>query len=84
LDTPPDRRYYKVHEGHTIFLKPGEERFVTPEVIESFSMTAPREEIIRRIKDLEAAGLKEIAFCMPNDNARERIEELSREIVAKY
>jgi alkanesulfonate monooxygenase SsuD/methylene tetrahydromethanopterin reductase-like flavin-dependent oxidoreductase (luciferase family) len=84
LDTPPDRRYYKVHEGHTIFLKPGEERFVTPEVIEAFSMTAPREEIIGRIKDLEAAGLNEIAFCMPNDNARERIEELSREIVAKY
>jgi hypothetical protein len=84
LDTPADRRYYKVHEGHMIYLKPGEERFVTPEVIEAFSMTAPRDEIIRRIKELEAAGLKEIAFCLPNDGVRERVEELSREIVARY
>jgi alkanesulfonate monooxygenase SsuD/methylene tetrahydromethanopterin reductase-like flavin-dependent oxidoreductase (luciferase family) len=84
LDTPPDRRYYKVHEGHMIYMKPGEEQFVTPEVIDAFSLTAPREEIIGRIKDLEAAGLKEIAFCLPNDGARPMIEELAREIVSKY
>jgi len=33
---------------------------------------------------MEAAGLKEVAFCILNDHAREMIEELSREIVAKY
>jgi hypothetical protein len=33
---------------------------------------------------LEAAGLDEIAFCIPNDAARERIEELGREIVSHY
>jgi alkanesulfonate monooxygenase SsuD/methylene tetrahydromethanopterin reductase-like flavin-dependent oxidoreductase (luciferase family) len=84
LDLPADRRYLKVHEGHTIYLKPGEERFLTPEVIAAFSMTAPRERIIERIKGLEAAGLDEIAFCVPNDGARERIEELGREIVSRY
>jgi alkanesulfonate monooxygenase SsuD/methylene tetrahydromethanopterin reductase-like flavin-dependent oxidoreductase (luciferase family) len=84
LEVPPDRRYLKVHEGHMIYVNPGEERFLTPEVIAAFSMTAPRENIIERIKELEAAGLTEIAFCMPNDGARERIEELGREIVARY
>jgi 5,10-methylenetetrahydromethanopterin reductase len=84
LDLPPDRRYLKVHEGHTIYVKPGEEKFLTAEVIKSFSMTAPRDELIERIRQLEAAGLQEIAFCLPNDGARERIEELSREIVAHY
>jgi alkanesulfonate monooxygenase SsuD/methylene tetrahydromethanopterin reductase-like flavin-dependent oxidoreductase (luciferase family) len=84
LDLPADRRYLKVHEGHTIYLKPGEERFLTPEVIAAFSMTAPRERIIERIRGLEAAGLDEIAFCVPNDGARERIEELGREIVSRY
>jgi alkanesulfonate monooxygenase SsuD/methylene tetrahydromethanopterin reductase-like flavin-dependent oxidoreductase (luciferase family) len=84
LEMPADRRYMKVHEGHMIYLKPGEERFLTPELIESFSMTAPREWIIQRIKDLEAAGLQEIAFCVPNNGARARIEELGREIVAHY
>jgi alkanesulfonate monooxygenase SsuD/methylene tetrahydromethanopterin reductase-like flavin-dependent oxidoreductase (luciferase family) len=84
LDVPADRRYLKVHEGHTIYVKPGEERFLTPEVIAAFSMTAPREQLIDRIRELEAAGLDEIAFCIPNDGARERIEELGREIVSRY
>jgi len=84
LDLPADRRYMKVHEGHMIYVKPGEEPFLTPEVIDSFSMTAPREQIIERIKTLEAAGLNQIAFCVPNDDARGMIEELSREIVSKY
>ncbi len=84
LDLPADRRYLKVHEGHTIYVKPGEERFLTPEVIDAFSMTAPRERIIATIKELEQAGLQEIAFCIPNENAREKIEELGREIVARY
>jgi Luciferase-like monooxygenase len=38
LNIPPDRRYLKVHEGHMIYVKPGEERFLTAEVIEAFSM----------------------------------------------
>jgi len=84
LDMPTDRRYLKVHEGHTIYVKQGEERFLTPEVIAAFSMTAPRERLIERIRELEAAGLDEIAFCIPNDGARERIEELGREIVSHY
>ena len=84
LELPADRRYLKVHEGHMIYLKPGEERFVTAEVIAAFSMTAPRERIIERIRELEAAGLDEIAFCVPNAGARERIEVLGREIVSRY
>jgi alkanesulfonate monooxygenase SsuD/methylene tetrahydromethanopterin reductase-like flavin-dependent oxidoreductase (luciferase family) len=84
LDMPADRRYMKVHEGHTIYVKPGEERFLTAEVIAAFSMTATRERLIERIRDLEAAGMDEIAFSVPNDGARERIEELGREIVAHY
>jgi hypothetical protein len=37
----PTAGYLKVHEGHTIYVKPGEERFLTPEVIAAFSLTAP-------------------------------------------
>jgi hypothetical protein len=60
---------FEGHEGHTIYVKPGEERFLIPEVIAAFSMTAPRDRIIERIRELEAAGLDEIAFCFPNDGA---------------
>lgn len=84
LDLPADRRYLMVHEGHMMHVNPGEERFLTPEVIQSFSLTAPPEQIIEQIRALEAAGLNEVAFCVLNDHARSMIEELSREIVAKY
>ncbi|MGA2409592.1 MAG: LLM class flavin-dependent oxidoreductase [Candidatus Binataceae bacterium] len=84
LAMPADRRYMKVHEGHMIYVKPGEEKYITPELIRSFSLTASGEEIIARIKQLEAAGLQEISFSLPNDGVRERIEELSREIIARY
>jgi 5,10-methylenetetrahydromethanopterin reductase len=84
LDVPADRRYLKVHEGHTIYVKPGEERYLTTDVIAAFSMTAPRERLIERIRELEAAGMDEITFSVPNEGTRERIEELGREIVSHY
>ena len=65
-----------------ICAKPGKERFLSKEVIAAFSMTAPRERILERIRELEAARTDEIAFCLPDDGARERIEELGRDRVA--
>ena len=53
-------------------------------MIAAFSMTAPREHIIERIRELEVAGLDEITFSVPNEGTRERIEELGREIVSHY
>ena len=41
------------------------------------------EEIIARLKALEAEGLKQIAIQVVNDG-REMIEEFSREVIAKY
>ncbi|MGA2408820.1 MAG: hypothetical protein ABSG46_00315 [Candidatus Binataceae bacterium] len=55
LDVPADRRHLKVHEGPTIYVKPGEKRYLTPEVIAAFSMMEPLERLIERIRELEAA-----------------------------
>ena len=46
-------------------------------------LNANREEIIARIKSLEAEGLKQVAIQVVN-NGREMIEEFSREVIAKY
>ncbi len=83
LKTPADRRYLEVHEGHLIYLKPGEEQYVNETLIRSFSLTGTGEEIIARLKALEAVGLKQIVLQVVN-NGREMIEEFSREVVAKY
>ena len=83
LKTPPDRRYLEVHEGHLIYLKPGEERYVDESLIRGFSLTGTGEEIIARLKALEAVGLTQVAIQVVT-NGREMIEEFSREVIAKY
>jgi len=83
LKTPADRRYLEVHEGHLIYLKPGEEQYMNEALIRGFSLTGTGEEIIARLKALEAVGLKQIVIQVVN-NGREMIEEFNREVIAKY
>jgi hypothetical protein len=83
MKTPADRRYLEVHEGHLIYLKPGEERFLNDTLVRSFSLTGTGEEIVARLKALEAVGLTQVAIQVVN-NGREMIEEFSREVIAKY
>ena len=49
------------------------------------SLTGPADELIDRLKEMEAAGLDSIAIqVVENGNAREMIEEISEKIIAKY
>ncbi|HEX3408684.1 MAG TPA: LLM class flavin-dependent oxidoreductase [Candidatus Binataceae bacterium] len=82
MKTPADRRYLEMHEGHLIYLRPGEEKFVDENLV-GFTLTGRGEDIIARIKALEAEGLKQVAIQVVN-NGREMIEEFSREVIAKY
>jgi alkanesulfonate monooxygenase SsuD/methylene tetrahydromethanopterin reductase-like flavin-dependent oxidoreductase (luciferase family) len=83
MKTPEDRRYLEVHEGHLIYLKPGEERYLDEELIRATTLTGTAEEIIARLKALEAAGITQVAIQVVS-KGREMIEEFSREVIAKY
>ena len=83
MQTPEDRRYLEVHEGHLIYLKPGEEGYLNEGLIRGMTLTGTGEEIIVRLKALEEAGLKQVAIQVVN-NGKEMIEEFSREVIAKY
>ena len=83
LRTPADRRYLEIHEGHLIYMKPGEEQYLDETLIRGFSLTGTGEDIIARLKALEAVGLKQITIQVVNDG-REMIEEFSRQVIAKY
>jgi 5,10-methylenetetrahydromethanopterin reductase len=83
MKTPKDRLYLEMHEGHLIYMRPGEERFVTETLVQGFSLTGSGEEIIARLKALEAAGVTQVALQVVTDG-REMIEEFSREVITKY
>lgn len=84
MKTPEDRRYLEIHEGHLIYMKPGEEKYLDEGLIRATSLTGTGEEIIARLKALEAAGLTTIALQVVHPYGREMIEDFSREVIAKY
>jgi len=84
MKTPLEKRYQEIHLGHLIFLRPGEEEFLTPELIKLGTLTGPASEIIERIKSLEEAGITDIALNVCGTDAREMIQEFGREVISKY
>jgi 5,10-methylenetetrahydromethanopterin reductase len=84
MRTPTDKRYLEVHEGHLIYMKPGEERYVDETLVKTMTLTGRGEEIVARLKALEAAGVKQVAIQVVYPHGREMIEDFSREVIAKY
>ena len=57
---------------------------LTPELIKAGTLTGSGPEIIDRIRELEAAGVTNIALNVCGTDARELIREFGREVIDKY
>lgn len=79
-----EQRWEEIHATHSRFLHPGEEAFITPKAVQSMSLTGSREDILTRLRQLEAAGLTQFAISPPWGYVEESIVEFAREIVAHY
>jgi alkanesulfonate monooxygenase SsuD/methylene tetrahydromethanopterin reductase-like flavin-dependent oxidoreductase (luciferase family) len=84
MKTSRDKRYLEVHEGHLIYMKPGEEKYVDEALVRTMTLTGRGEEIIARLKALEAAGVKQVAIQVVWPHGREMIEDFSRQVIARY
>ena len=84
MRTPADRRFQEMHYGHVIFLQPGEEKYLTPELIRMSTLTGPAGELIERIKELEEAGITNVAIHLSGSDARDLVQEFGREVISKY
>lgn len=84
MKTPMDRRFQEMHLGHLIFLREGERAYLTPELIKAGTLTGSGPEIIDRIRELEAAGVTNIALNVCGTDAREMIREFGREVIDRY
>jgi len=82
LGSPGDRRYLEVHEGHLVYLKPGEEAFVDERGI-SRTLVGTADRIIERIRALEAAGVRNLALQVAGTDGRELIEEFGQQIISR-
>ena len=75
METPPDRRFRQIHEGHGTYCPLAERRFVTPEVIEGSHLVGTADELVEQIRVAEGMGLDEISLLPPMSLLRETMHE---------
>ncbi len=81
--SPADRRYLEAHEGHMMYLKPGEEAFVQPELVPLLTLTGDADEVRTRVRALADAGVDNLAVQVIPGTGRELIEEFGREVIGR-
>ena len=84
MQTPADKRYLQLHDGHSTYLVPAERRFVTPKAIQGTSLVGTPEEIIERIREAERAGMRELTVLPPTETNREMLTEFAELVMRKY
>ena len=81
--TPDDRRYLDVHEGHYVYLKDGEERFVSADMV-ARTLTGTGSEISQKLDDLEAIGVNNVALAaVDRQAARELISDFGEQVIQR-
>ena len=75
METPKDKRFRQIHDGHCTFHPPAERRFITPEVIEGSHLVGSPAEIAEKIRKAESMGLKEISLLPPMKVFRESMRD---------
>ncbi len=84
METPEHKRYLQVHNGHCSFLVPAERRFIRPEAIKTWVLAGQPDEIIHRIRQAEAAGLREVTLLPPMDCHREVFRDVAEHVMRRY
>jgi 5,10-methylenetetrahydromethanopterin reductase len=62
---PDDRVHLRIHRGHNCWVEPDEERFVTPELIDATCLVGTAEQLVRRLRALDEAGLDQVMILPP-------------------
>lgn len=83
MKTPLEKRFQEMHKGHLTFLQEGEEKYLNPDLIKAATLTGEPGEVRDRIRQLEDAGVTNIALNVCGTDGRELIREFSSEVIAK-
>ncbi|HVP30144.1 MAG TPA: LLM class flavin-dependent oxidoreductase [Myxococcota bacterium] len=84
METPREKRYLQVHEGHCSFLVPEERRFVTPDAIRTWCLVGEPDDLIHQIRAAESAGLREVTLLPPMDRARKVFQDFAKHVIERY
>ncbi|MFE9606865.1 LLM class flavin-dependent oxidoreductase [Streptomyces hokutonensis] len=80
METPPDRRYLQIHDGHATFLPAAERRFLTEDAIRAVTLIGTVDEIVEQVKAAESAGVTELAIQSPLATARDVMRDFAEKV----
>ncbi len=80
---PAERRHLILHEGHLVYTRDDEKSFLTREVAEVAAMIGDPDEVIARIKALEAVGLTHFAFQV-TDQPIDQMRYFAATVMRRY
>jgi alkanesulfonate monooxygenase SsuD/methylene tetrahydromethanopterin reductase-like flavin-dependent oxidoreductase (luciferase family) len=72
-----------MHKSHYSYLDPEEARFITPEMIRTFSVAGQPEEIVEQLREYERQGLDGINFIPTLDQQYRLIEDFARKVISR-
>ena len=78
METPKEKRYREMHNGHCTFLRPEERRFVTPELIRGSLIVGSVDEVVEQILAAESAGLDDITLLPSLEHSRIAMKEFAQ------
>ena len=84
METPAEKRYLQIHNGHCTFLMPEERRFITPKAIEGSCIVGTPDEILDKLRAAEKNGLKEVSLLPPMASARKVLTDFKDKVMKHY
>jgi 5,10-methylenetetrahydromethanopterin reductase len=80
---PEEIRHQVVHRGHNCWVVPEEERFVTRGLIEASCMVGTADDLVQRLRDLDAAGLDEVLLLPPLATRDQVLREVAEQVLPR-
>ena len=81
--TPPEHRHFRTHEYHYTRMHPGEAELIDEQLIRDTCLVGTADELIERVRQLEADGLQELIFATGNAAKWRLAEDFAREVMAR-
>lgn len=80
---PVETRHLTLHEGHLVYARDDEREFLLPEIAEAVALVGEPDQVIERIRALEAAGLSHFAFQVTDDPVGQ-LHAFASEVIRRY
>ena len=81
--TPPEHRHFHTHEFHYTRLHPGEAELIDAQLIRDTCLVGTADELVERLRALEADGLEELMFAAGNSAKWRLAEDFARQVMAR-